>query len=203
MRRSRMIGVAFLAGCLAGCAGAEPAGPAHPVPSQTDVSQLAAGDDSTNFVLRIPGSRNVDVLVGDRSITGPNFTLTRYTDGSDHAMRGDAFKLMVNVDVTSEGAQGLFGGGPFDVKVAMVGDELQVHGSVSGKPSMFAISPRGLNGNVGRCNYQMVRQGPEYVGTRGCGSGATSSSVVFPASFGKWSLPELGSALAILLSSGA
>jgi hypothetical protein len=203
MTRVTMIVAALVlaAGCSAGAGPAASPGP--DVPAQTDVSQIAAGPASANFVLRIPGGRNVDLLVGDRSITGPSFSLTRYQDSSDHAIRGDAFSFKVNLDVTAEGARGLFGAGPFDVKVAMVGDEIQVNGSVSGKTSMFAINPRTLLGNVGRCNYQMARRGLEYVGTRGCGSGASISSVVFPASFGKWSLPELGSALAILLSSGS
>lgn len=201
MTRVTIMTAALLVGCSAGT---EPAAaPLANVPPTTDVAALAAGVASKNFVIRAPGGNEVDVLVGDRSITGPGFTLTRYNDASDHAMRGDAFKQKVNVDVTADGAQGICGGGPFDVKVALVGDELQVHGSVSGKPAMFAINPRALKGNVGRCSFEMVRQGLEYVGARGCGRGRSSASLVFPASFGQWSLPELGSALAILLGAGS
>jgi hypothetical protein len=202
MTRVTIMTAALLVGCSAGT---EPAAaPAANVPPTTDVTALAAGAGSKNFTIRVPGGgSDLDVLVGDRSITGPGFTLTRYNDASDHAMRGDAFKQKVNVDVTADGAQGICGGGPFDVKVALVGDELQVHGTVSGKPAIFAISPRALNGNVGRCSFEMVRKGLEYVGSRGCGRGRSGASVTFPASFGQWSLPELGSALAILLGSGS
>jgi hypothetical protein len=189
----------------AGCAtGAEPAAaPLGNVPPTTDVAAISAGPGSSHFIIRMPGEPNIEVLVEDRSITGPGFSLTRYDDASDHAIRGDAVRLKVNVDVTADGANGLYGGGPFDVKVAMVGDELQVHGVVSGKPTLFAINPRAMSGNVGRCAFQMVRQDLQYVGTRGCGRGHSSAELVFPASFGRWSLPQLGAALALLLSSGS
>jgi hypothetical protein len=201
MTRVAMIVAAFVVAC-AGCAGSD-GPPLPPGPPLTDVVRFSQGSDPVHFILRMPGGRDVNVLVGPRSITGPGFTLTRYTDASDHAIRGTAFDQPADLEVTAEGAKGLFGNGPFDVKVAVVGEEIQVHGTVSGKPAMFALNPRILTGNVGRCMFQMARQGPQYFGTRGCGSGAEGSSMSFPASFGAWSLSEMGPVLAILLSSGS
>ena len=80
----------------------------------------AAGASSEalhHFILRLPGGRGVDVLVGDRSITGPGVSLTRYTDPSDHAIRGQAFMRAINVDVTPDGAKGLDDARPFDIHV--------------------------------------------------------------------------------------
>lgn len=202
MTRAMMIGMVaavFAAGC------ADEAGPAQaPVngPPLTDMSAVSSGPGTVHFVLRIPGS-SVDVKVDARSITGPEFNLTRYSDASDHAIRGDAVHMAVNLDVKPEGVSGLFGGAPFDVKTVVTGEQMQVTGTVGGRPSAFAIDPRGVTGNVGRCMIQMARHGAEYVGTRGCGRGSGPASMAVPASFGAWSANEIGAALAILLSAGA
>src|ERR1700727_3056354 len=91
MTRVGIIAGALLLGC-AGCEGVGgPAAAPSNGPPQTDVTPYSAGATSAHFILRANGGQSVDMLVGPRSITGPTFTLTRYTDASDHAIRGNAF----------------------------------------------------------------------------------------------------------------
>jgi hypothetical protein len=201
MMRVGMIAAVLLAGCEG--VGEPAAVPPGGLVLQSDVAPFSAGPGSDHFILRLPSGKSVSVVVGAKSITGPNFTLTRYADASDHAIRGNVFNQPVDVDVTADGAHGLVGNGVFDIKVARMNDVLQIHGTVSGKPSNFALDGRSLNGNVGQCMFQMARQGAEYSGTRGCRASADAASLGIPASFGLWSLPELGTALSILLSSGS
>jgi hypothetical protein len=201
MKRAFLVTTALMMGCSTEV-GAPAQAPNGPAPMQTDVTQLATAAGSSHFSLRMGGGNDLDVLVSDRSLTGIGLSLTRYTDASDHAIRGSAFKRTVDLDLTADGAKGLLGGGPMDVKVELVGDELRVNGLVSGQTSAFSVTPREITGNVGRCMFQMARQGGEYFGTRGCGTGKASAYLSFPAAFGAWSLSELGAALAILFTSG-
>jgi hypothetical protein len=194
----------LVTGCAEGAGSGPPA--ASPPGSRLllgDMTQMSSEDAANHFVLRMPGGHDVSVLVGDRAITGPTINVTRYDEASDHAIRGNAFGLVVNVDVTAEGASGLYGGGPLDVKVGLVGNAMNVRGLVQGRPSDFTLSPQELRGNVGACGFEMVRQGAEYVGTRGCRRGVQSASLSVPAAFSRWTMPEMATALAILLSSGS
>jgi hypothetical protein len=192
------------AGCVEGAGSGEPAAwaPGSSLPLG-ELAQMSAEDATNHFMLRMTGGRNVSVLVSERSITGPMIRVTRYEEASDHAMRGEAFGLPVNVDVTAEGASGLYGGGPFDVKVGRVGDTMNVRGMVHGRSSDFSLSPQRLRGNVGECGFEMIRRGSDYVGSRGCRQGVQNASLSFPAAFGRWSMPEMATALAILLSAGS
>jgi hypothetical protein len=201
MKRVLLVAATLVLGCSAGMGGPAEA-PAGPALVQTDVSQLAAGEGSVHFEMHMLAGKGIDVLVSDRSLTGTELSVTRYTDASDHAIRGSAFNRIVDVNVDVNGAKGLLGGGALDVNVALVGDELQVRGAVSGQTTAFSMSPRELTGNVGRCMFQMARQGTQYVGTRGCGAQKDAVELTFPASFGAWSQSELGAALVILLTSG-
>lgn len=166
-------------------------------------STAAKPDDVSNhFILRLPGGRDVTALVGDRSITGPSLAITRYADRDDHAIRGDVFGRPLNVDVTERGGKGLWGVQPFDIQVTLAGDEMTIQGLVQGHTSTLVLSPRALRGGIGNCSFSMVRKGGEYTGNRGCGSRAQGASLAFPASFGKWTTPEMAIALAVLLSGG-
>lgn len=194
MMDSRLLAAAALAiaaGCSAGAGARAPGGDA-PAPDEA----------ANHFILRLPGGRGVNVLVGERSITGPGVSLTRYDDGSDHAIRGEAFLRTINVDVTADGVKGLDDGQPFNLTVKMEGDALVVRGIIRGQITDYALAPGGLKGGVGSCMFVMKRAGAEYLGTRGCGTGMQIASMGFPASFGKWSMPEMAAALTVLLSSG-
>jgi hypothetical protein len=200
MKRALLIFAALMLGCSAGSG--QPAVPAGPAPILTDVSKLSAGEKSEHFSLRMLAGKGIDVLVGARDLTSTELSVTRYTDADDHSIRGTAFDRTVDINITADGAKGLLGPGPLDIKVALVGDELQIHGSVAGETSALSFNPREITGNVGRCMFQMARRGAEYTGARGCGRSKEEAQIIFPASFGAWSVPEMGAALAILLTSG-
>lgn len=196
MRYLRWMVLAMVTGCAPSAAA--PAGAGAPA---ADAAPRHDDEALTHFMLRSPGGRDTNVLVGDRSVTGPHVSITRYTDASDHSIRGDAFGRPVNLEVTADGAKGVYAGMPFDIHVKLSGDDLIIRGLVAGHPSELDFGPRGLKGNVGLCMYEMERKGMEFVGTRGCGVGGQVTSMSFPSSFGKWSLPEMAAVFAVLLSS--
>jgi hypothetical protein len=207
--RNLMLGTALA--LLAGCATAADAGDNGAVtPGASgasgligaDLTGMSPEDALTHFMLRVPNGEEVSVLVADRAITGPRIQLSRYVDASDHAIRGEAFRKPVNIEVTAAGVSGVYGGGQFDIKIALAGEDITVQGTVGGQPTAFKLGPAGLLGHVGRCMYQMQRQGAEFAGTRGCGRGMSYASLSFPSSFGKWSMAEMAAALSILLSGG-
>lgn len=196
MTISRFVTAAALS-VMAGCS----AGPGAPA-GGASADAAAANDAANHFTLRHPGGRGVDVLVGERSITGPSVSLTRYTDPTDHAIRGQAFTRSINVDVTADGVKGLDDGQPFNLTVKLEGGTLVVRGLIRGQITDYVLGPAGLRGSVGSCMYVMKREGAGYVGTRGCNTGAQIASMSFPASFGKWSTQEMAAALTVLLSAG-
>jgi hypothetical protein len=201
MKRVMMLGILLIA--AAGCAEGGPKAPAAPMPVITDVSQIAAGPGTNHFTLSLSAGRGVDALVTDNAITAPGVALSRYADASDHAIRGDAFGRVLNIDTTASGAKGVYGGGPMNIEAKLEGPEIHVTGTVAGKITDFKIGPAGINGAVGHCMFQMSRNGNLYNGTRGCRSGSEPANLKLPDSFKTWSVAELSAAMVVLLSAGA
>lgn len=171
-------------------------GPA-PGPAVPAGPQVPAG----HFVHRGGGSSQFDALVNGNDITGPTVSLTRYLEGSDRAIRGQVFGLAVDVEVRGNKANGLVGSTPLDITTTHVEDKLHVEGVIRGAPSDFDLSPQALDGKIGNCTYHLKQTGkPSYMGSRGCGGGATVE-VEVPEALRAWNDAELAVSMGLMLSS--
>ncbi|MEP7123904.1 MAG: hypothetical protein ABJE95_23450 [Byssovorax sp.] len=173
-------------------AGAPPAGGATP-------ADAANADKTGHFVVRAPGGSVVEVLIDNDNITGPDVSVTRYKTASEHAIRGTAFGSPVDVAVADKKATGILGTGPLDISTEHREGKVHVTGLVGGATSDFEVNMKVLKGKIGACLYDLSWTGKSYEGTRGCGSSAEPVSVSVPTTLGKWSDPELGVCLGLLM----
>src|SRR5262245_24511870 len=74
--------------------------------------------DPRRFILYSRGVETMGAHVDKQGVQGPDVNLGRYTDADDHAVRGKAWGLWVDVKVDGDRAQGLVGGLPVDVAVS-------------------------------------------------------------------------------------
>lgn len=184
---SALVGLGLLSAC----------GPASPAPAAPTGPQVPAG----HFVHRGGGSSQFDALVSGNDITGPTVNLTRYVEGTDRAIRGQVFGLTVDVAVNGNKANGLVGSTPLDITASRMDEKLHVEGVIRGAPSDFDFSPEVLDGKIGNCTYHLKQTGkPSYMGSRGCGGGATVE-VEVPAALRAWNDAESGVAIGLMLSS--
>lgn len=184
----------FLAACDAGT---PPAGSA--TPAGAAATDAAKADSSGHFVLRSQGGSGVEVLIADGNITGPSVSVTRYQTASDHALRGTAFGSPVDVAIAGSKANGMVGSGPLDLSTERRQGKIHISGLVGGLTTDFEVNMKVLHGKIGQCNYDLTWNGKAYEGTQGCGSSAGAVMVSVPTTLGKWSDPELGACLSILM----
>lgn len=184
---------------LAACeAGAPPAGSATPA-GAAPADGKAAADTSGHFILRAPGAHVVEVLIDNGNITGPSVQVTRYQTPTDHSLRGTAFGQAVDVAITDRKATGIFGPGPLDITTEHREGKIHISGLVGGAMTDFEVNMKVLKGRIGQCLYDLAWNGKAYEGTRGCGMNAEPVTVYVPTTLGKWSEPELGACLGVLM----
>jgi hypothetical protein len=182
--------LSFLTACEAG---APPAGGATPANDK-------AADQKGHFVLRAPGASVVEVLIEDGNITGPEVSVTRYSTPTDHSLRGTAFGSPVDVAIVDKKATGLLGTGPLDLSTERREGKIHISGLIGGATSDFEINMKLLKGKIGQCIYDLNWNGKAYEGTRACANSAEPVNVSVPTTLGKWSDPELGACLGLLMS---
>jgi len=182
--------LSLLTACEAGTPPAGSKAPAGATPA----------DAGGHFILRAPGTHVVEVLIDNGNITGPNIMVTRYQTATDHSLRGMAFGSTVDIAITDRKATGIFGAGPLELSTEHRDGKVHISGLVSGAMTDFEVNMKVLKGRIGQCLYDLNWNGKAYEGTRGCGSNAEPMTVYVPTTLSKWSEPELGACLGVLMS---
>jgi hypothetical protein len=201
VRRMRRTVVPFLLlvlnGLLAGCATDEKLPPADVLPPEAQ-----AMPESGRFVLT--GIREpIVALITANGIQGAQVNLGRFpSQNGPTAWRGTAFRHDVNLTVTSDGAEGVVGRTPFNLRVTPGPDGMVVNGLIGGTPSTVTISKSRINGGLGKCGYDLLFQGQAYVGPRSCGGNPIQVGVTLPTILTTWSDAEVATALALLMAGG-
>jgi hypothetical protein len=172
----------------AGCMEDEPA-PNFPDEPEEALEDMALhAEHGTTVTARVEGS----------DITGPDVKLGRYREPEGGAMRGVAFGKPVSLTVDPGRVTGIVGMTPLDVAVAREGRTLRLTGLVRGVLSDFRIDPLAARGNLGRCAYELVRDGTGYAGRRSCGAGTERVRLRVPDALASWQDSERAAALAVV-----
>jgi len=140
----------------------------------------------------------VVALITPTGIQGAPVSLGRYDNGNTY--RGTAFGRTVNISLTNDSAEGLYGREPFDIKLSWGPEGVAANGLVGGTISTFTFSKTRINGNLGRCGYDVRFQGQGYVGQRSCGGSIQQVAVTLPPILNTWRDVETATVLALLLS---
>jgi hypothetical protein len=188
--------VVVLTGLLAGCAHDETLPPVDVLPPEAQ-----AMPESGRFVLT--GIREpVVALISATGIQGAKVNLGRFpAQNGPTAWRGTVYGRDVNVTVSADGAEGVVGRAPFNLRITPGPDGMVVNGLIGGTPSTVTISKARINGGFGHCGYDLRFQGQAYVGPRSCGGNPIQVGVTLPTILTTWSDAEVATALSLLLSS--
>jgi len=157
--------------------------------------------DYNRFVVYSAGSEIVGARVDKGGVLGFNVNLGRYTDPGDHALRGFVYGSLINARVAQDGVHGLAASLPLEIEVKPVEDAVRARGLVYGRDVDLLVGPRVVGGKLGRCSFNLVRQGPVYAGRRRC-NGRDDPEFVelsIPRGFRTWSPVERATALSLLL----
>jgi hypothetical protein len=195
--------LSFLTACEAGTPPAGGATPAGATPAGAAPAEAGKAGAAGHFVLRAPGVSVVEVLIEDGNITGPQVSVTRYQTPTDHSLRGTAFGSPVDVAIADKKATGILGTGPLDITTEHREGKIHITGLVGGATTDFEVNMKVLKGKIGQCLYDLNWNGKAYEGTRGCGRSAEPVTVSVPTTLGKWSDPELGACLGLLMGNAS
>jgi hypothetical protein len=193
----------FLAACEAGTPPAGGATPAGAPPATDYKAEAGKAGAPGHFVLRAPGVNVVEVLIADGNVTGPDVSVTRYTTATDHSLRGTAFGSPVDVAIADHKANGILGTGPLELNTERREGKIHISGLVGGTTTDFDVNMKVLKGKIGQCVYDLNWNGKAYEGTRGCGRSAEPVTVSVPTTLGKWTDPELGACLGMLMGNSS
>jgi hypothetical protein len=190
--RRLWIPVVVLGSVLVACAHDEP------IPQPGEMPAEAKGlPVEGRFVLTgIP--RPVVALITPSGVQGAPVSLGRYDNGN--ALRGTVYGRDVNISVSNDMAEGLYGRSPFNLKLSWGEDGAQANGLVGGTISTFTFNKARINGNFGHCGYDVRFQGQGYVGQRSCGGSIQQVAVTLPPILTTWRDAEVATVLALLLS---
>lgn len=180
---------------LAGCAHDETLPPVDQLPPEAQ-----AMPESGRFVMT--GIREpIVALITANGAQGPQVNLGRFpSQNGPTAWRGTAFRRDVNVTVSADGAEGVVGKAPFNLRITPGPDGMVVNGIIGGTPSTVTISKSRINGGFGRCGYDIRFQGQAYVGPRSCGGNPIQVGVTLPTILTTWSDAEVATVLSLLMS---
>lgn len=164
--------------------------------------ETAPVDTATTFSLTSTGGAVVMARVEASDVIGSDVSLARYDEGRGSAIRGNAAGRLVNVEAGGGRVTGLVSGGPMELSVARRDDALLVSGLVRGRISAFRIDTLAARGTLGRCSYELMRDGFEYEGRRSCGGPSERVLLRIPEALERWSDTDRAAVLAILLDRG-
>lgn len=158
-------------------------------------------EDYPGFVLRTPRGTIFTAKVEDGGILGLGIDLGRYRDPDDRAIRGVVFTQRVDLKVTDDRVSGVVSGTlPVDVTATREAGALRVRGRVRGRAVDYHLNKDRLAGTFGRCSYDLAGSGEHhYQGQLDCDGHSRRVRVRLPPELTRWSDPELGTALALLL----
>jgi hypothetical protein len=158
-------------------------------------------DDYPGFVLRTPRETVITARVDDGGILGFDVNLGRYQDPDDRSIRGNAFQQWLDLKVTNDRVTGVVMGTlPVDVVSAREGGALRVRGLMRGYPMDYRLDEQRLAGSLGRCSYDLARAGDHhYQGKLDCNGEQRVVRLKLPPELTRWSDPEIGAALGLLL----
>jgi hypothetical protein len=184
----------LLCSVLAACAHDEPV----PQPNELPAEATALPAEGRFVLTGI--RRPVVALVTPQGIQGPNVNLGRYDNGT--TWRGTVYGRDVNISIPADGAQaeGLLGRQPFNLGVTPGPDGVAGQGLIGGTPSTFTFSKARINGNFGRCGYDLRFAGQAYLGQRSCNGPIDQVGVTLPPVLNTWRDVEVATVLALLLN---
>jgi len=195
MRRTVFTLLAVAGAATVSCAHDEPLPPPEAMPPE------AAGMPAAGRLVLTGLRKPIVALITETGIQGPEVNLGRYpVKGGPTAWRGTAFAREVNLEVSVDGAEGIAGRTPLDLRVAPEPGSMVVNGLIAGAPSTVTISRARINGAFGRCGYDLRFQGQAYVGSRSCGGTPVQVGLTLPPILNTWPDAEVATVLAILLS---
>lgn len=159
--------------------------------------QTAATGPEQRFTMSGAGFQTT-ALISKEGAQGPQLNLGRYEDGK--AIRGKASGQVLDLTVSGNRAQGIWGPGPLTIDVAEDGEQLKMNGLVAGRTSSWTASPERIEGKIGFCAYDLKRSGEVYVGSRSCAGGISQVTVQFPSTILEWQPINVGILMALAMS---
>lgn len=126
---------------------------------------VAFGDSPPVISVDLPYDNYTLQLMGDE-VVSRDLQLHR----SDTEIRGRALGTMTRLTLKADGASGVIGGTPVNLKVHKQGDTLFAEGGFIDGPVTLRFSPRNLHVYINRCRYELTFTEGSYVGPRGCAS---------------------------------
>jgi hypothetical protein len=170
-----------------------------PVPVPEAPAVPAKVGAAGHFVIRARGVNAVEALIDDDNITSPQLSIARFQTPTDHALRGTAFGRSVDIAISEREANGSLVAGTLALTTEHRDGKIHISGLIGGAPSDFEINMKVLKGKIGQCLYDLDWTGKAYEGTRACGRSAEPVTVSVPTKLAKWSDPELGVCLGLLM----
>jgi hypothetical protein len=136
-------------------------------------------------------------LITKDGAQGPEIDVGRYDDGK--AIRGKVDGKVIDLRVSGNHADGIWGSGPFSLDVEEV-EQLRMKGLVAGRPSTWTASAEAIQGTIGFCAYELRAQGDVYVGSRSCAGNIGQVTLQFPSTIAEWQVINVGILMALLMS---
>jgi hypothetical protein len=196
------------AGCVDEADEAPPAWPEEAVsPAELAVTFSLQSDARGAVVAHVRGD---DVVGADVNLSRFPGSPVSSSEGapapSASGVRGTAFGRAIFLDAGEAGCSGhvagLVGGRPLSVGVTRAGDMVHVTGIVAGEPADFRLGELRGEGRLGRCAYELRRDGARYEGRRSCGGPSERVRLNVPAALDPWSDTERAALLAVLMGGG-
>lgn len=157
--------------------------------------------DYNRFAVFSHGREVIGGQVNPGGVLGLDVNLGRYTDPDDHALRGHVYGRLVNMHVEGDRVRGLASSLPFELTIARDERVVTARGLVYGRDVEVAMSDERAHVVLGRCELDLGRRGPVYVGKRRCDGRWEPEEVELQVGRGlaSWSDAERLSALSLML----
>jgi hypothetical protein len=167
------------------------AGMMTPVEQQPDFGQY--------FTMSLQGSTEQAKLEGPR-LHGADLEVSRLDGG----YRGVGRSGTIDLRTDGKKITGNVGAGSTELYVDEGPDGLHIRGRFAERMSDLTVQPDRVAGTMGRCQYDLRRQGgqgPWYEGQRVCGGSGTGVRLALPSALASMSPIDRGALLAVFLAS--
>ena len=148
-----------------------------------------------------PSSVNAQTMAKGTRIYGPQIELVRDKKG----LRGQGPLGAVELSQTTDGFTGLVGAGTTNIHIEPTqGDNFNLRGSFAAAPANLQVRSDRIQGQIGRCQYDLQAAdakdgGRAYGGARVCGSGSEPTTVTFSPQIAGLEPQDRGALIAIIL----
>lgn len=118
-------------------------------------------------------------------------------------VRGTAFGAPLSVGIKDHTISGIYGEQPVRLMIDRREQKLEVRGLFGGQISNFRVSPKEIEGTIGKCSYDLDAKEGSFVGWRKCGgAGQESARLSIPEPLTKLPDTTLALMLGVLMGSG-